>query len=61
MPRMALIGLAVLTDSNIAQAEQASDPRIADHAQPGKRPGALFLPQYIKEFQVSPRRRATIE
>jgi polar amino acid transport system substrate-binding protein len=49
MTRMALIALVLLTDSSIAQAQQAWDPRIADLAQSGKLRAALFLPQYTKD------------
>lgn len=49
MNRIALITLALLTVSSAAEAQKASDPRVADLAQSGKIRTALFLPQYAKD------------
>src|SRR5262245_43877357 len=49
MPRIALIALALLTASSVAEAQKASDPRVADLVQSGKIRTALFLPQYTKD------------
>src|SRR5262245_8832090 len=48
MSRIALIALALLTASSVAEAQKASDPRVADLVQSGKIRIALFLPQYTK-------------
>jgi len=49
VPRIALIALALLTASSIAEAQKASDPRVADLVQSGKIRTALFLSQYTKD------------
>src|SRR4051812_13011776 len=41
--------LALLVGASIANAQQTSDPRVADLVRAGKIRGALFLPQYTAD------------
>src|SRR5215212_3255143 len=46
MKRSLVAVVALLVGASIANAQQASDPRVADLVRAGKIRGALFLPQY---------------
>src|ERR1700716_3126241 len=49
MKRSLVIGVALLVAASIANAQQSSDPRVADLVRAGKIRGALFLPQYTAD------------